>query len=266
MTTGQFTDTRAPIAPPAPPTFYPTGPDAARRGRWSRLSRGKKALFIAAVVIAVSAVASLLGVGEEEDQAAPPQSAPPTSVVAPQLPAGYRLVERVSPAFSIGVPEQWTELDAGAQDVDQAMNDFVQQNPGLSDTIEAARQSFSQGGVLFAVDLSSPASFKPTITIARAPGSPGDLGAAASMFEAQLESIGAQDVVAELVELPAGPALRIQSTLTFAGAGGTPASMQTLQFVVVADGATWVLNLSSGDLAADRDRFTEIAETFRIGS
>ncbi|MGH9186101.1 MAG: hypothetical protein ACRD0U_09855 [Acidimicrobiales bacterium] len=255
----------APVLPEGSPPTEPPG--AEQPGWWSRLSRGKRIGLIVAAFFVFFGVLAMFGVGEEDEPAPDDGTTSETSsedagdsdqaVVAPP---GFRLVENEAEGFVIALPIGFEQFEPGSQELDDLFDQLVKQSPNLAQS----RAVFDESGVLYAMDLTSASGFKPTMNLLRFAGGPGDLTEAEATVATALESIGARLIATDMVELPAGEALRVESAMALANEDGPSEEMQTVQYIIPVDGSTWVVNLSSGDLTTDGSTFDQIIETFRV--
>jgi hypothetical protein len=141
--------------------------------------------------------------------------------------------------FTMWVPEEWVAISSEEFDP-EALADILGDSfdPAVADMVEA---TFAGGGLLFAMDPTPTGPFFDNVNVIKAPVSGFTAEGVANVIGAQMEQMAnAQDVVAEVVELPAGEAARVTYRLPDFGSEG-------VLYQVFTEDAEWVVTFSVAD-------------------
>jgi hypothetical protein len=187
------------------------------------------------------------------------------------VPSGFRLVEM--PGFAVAVPEPWQAVPVNTEEIGKLIESARPSNPPLAESLETFRAQAGDDGKLLVIDMSGPGASFSVIQAANARRlTPAELGKArddlldpnvTGGIDTQLQAAGAQDVVREKVDLPAGASIRTTYRLPLATASGAR-DVYGLQYYTPAAEAVFILSYSTPDLAAYRVTFDQIAWTFSI--
>lgn len=172
------------------------------------------------------------------------------------VPDGWQLVE--GDGVSIAVPGGW--MGVPLEDFDLGGEDLQEVLPNADEALlNQAAQVVRQGGVLLAFGPLDEM-FTDNINILAMP-----IPATMSQLEQEarlgMDQLGADVISIDQVELPVGPAVRVEYTLDLQGPDG-PATVEGIQFFVPQDRMTYVITVSTqADPGAVAD---DMAETFRV--
>jgi hypothetical protein len=176
------------------------------------------------------------------------------------VPDGFEAFVDEEEGFALALPEEWTELDLSDPNLQDALDAAAEANPGPAGQIEQARAVAESGGVLFALDTTSPGG--PTsFSVIKGPVA-SSAEAIEGIAEEQLEAQGAENVSTEILDLPAGEAVRVQYDLTINGPGGEAVVIYGIQYAVPRSDATWTFTFSTTDPEADEATADAIMESF----
>jgi hypothetical protein len=202
-------------APPVPPpeTWAPApGGPAPRSG----LSTGAViAIVIAAVVVVlvlVGGAVALVGTGSvssSSDDADAPADGPVSTADPVDAPEGFRSV--AGDGVAIAVPDRWLSVTTDDLEVseDELAEQFPDADPAMLDEFSSL---FAQGAVLVAADPQPEDGFGSNVNILFAPGS-GSFDEIEPAVADQLATVGGEVSATREVDLPAGPALRVEYTI-----------------------------------------------------
>jgi hypothetical protein len=176
-------------------------------------------------------------------QPAAPASTAPSSEPSPSVPATASASAAASVAttgrivvpehrFSVTLPEGWTRIDLGAQDIDAMLNAAGSMNPDLADLYsQQIRAMAAQGLVVFA--FGPDAGMGSNLNILSTPS----MGLSLDFLEqanlAQLKALTNGEIASERVQLPAGEAIHLSYSMS-AGTG-MPASSIEQYFLLNGD-------------------------------
>jgi hypothetical protein len=187
------------------------------------------------------------------------------------VPAGFRLVE--IPGFAVAVPEPWQAVPVNTEEIGKLIESARDANPPLAESLENFRSHAGDDGKLLVIDMSGPGASFSVIRAANARRlTPAELGRArddlldpkvSGGIDTQLQAAGAQDIVREKVDLPAGASIRTTYRLPLNTPSGAR-DVYGLQYYTPAPEAVFILSYSTPDLAAYRVPFDQIAQSFSI--
>jgi hypothetical protein len=177
------------------------------------------------------------------------------------VPDGFEAFVDEEEGFALALPEEWSEFDLDDPDLEEALDEMADSNPNLADALNQAQAVAASGGVLFAVDPSD-LPFAANLNIIKTPGAGGDPAALESVVISQLESVGAEAVSAEVVDLPVGEALRVEYVLPLNLPDGGQVDVHGVQHTLSAGGSTWTITFSTDDIEADEATADAIMESF----
>jgi hypothetical protein len=178
-----------------------------------------------------------------------------------EVPEGFAEVQ--GEGVHLAAPEDWQAVDLSEEDFEQVFEDAAEANPELAEALEGqAAQLAAEGAVLFAINPTM-ASFADNVNVVEVPGAVPSVSELEGQADTIVESFGGDLVGSEMVELPAGEALRVEYTLDLNAADGTPVTAQGFQYYVLGDDNAYVVTVT---LAEDSDPSIadDIAETFVI--
>jgi hypothetical protein len=244
-------------APPVPPVETWTSPPAGPPPRGGLSSGAITALVIGCVVgvvLLVVVAAAFLGTDSDSDSG----STAPADVAPADAPEGYELAE--GDGASIAVPAGWTVLDA--EDVSMTPEELEEAFPDAPpEVVEQEAAMFEKGAVLVAFDFTDDA-FSSNVNILRFPGEE-DLDVLGEQAEREIGSLGGEIVSNTLVELPVGPATRVQYEADVSLPDGSTLPVRGVQHYVPVGGYTYVVTITSDD---DLDTLSDqMMATFRVG-
>lgn len=178
-----------------------------------------------------------------------------STVQAAQAPAGLQVFGGPEVGFTMWVPEQWVAISSEEFDP-EALADILGDSfdPAVADMVEA---TFAGGGLLFAMDPAPAGQFFDNVNVIRAPVSGFTAEGVANVIGAQMEQMAnAEDVVAEVVEVPAGQAARVTYQLPDFGSEG-------VLYQIFTDDAEWVVTFSVADFDTFDHDVDELISSFQ---
>lgn len=259
-------------APPPVPAPAPLPPPA-KRG----LSQQQTIAIIVVVALIAGIAAFLLTRGGDDDKttAAATRSSsasssssskrttttPPQSSSAAEVPDGFKVLENRAEGLSLGVPNDFTEVQAdpnGSGNLDE----FATANPDLAPFLDSAKSFL--GNV--AITAHGPAN-EPIVIAARSPQSfdVSDTSLDDALEQAFSGTGAVTDFQSSHVDLPAGPALRIETTLRVVAPDSSEHSVNEVIYFVNAAGKTFAL-LGVSVTGNDLSIMDQIADTFTVVS
>jgi hypothetical protein len=261
-----------------PPTTQPfeSAPD---EGKKAGLGRGPIIGIAVAVVVIAGAVAAFL---LTRDDGKTNNASTDRSVQTDQtdgsiesngssapvsIPSGFKVLKDDASGVSIGVPNNFDQIDPSKVFNSSNESDASSLNSDLGPLLSAGN-SILQSSVLAAAGSAdgTPA----FVVVAKSPQQfdPSD-SQAASELESELQSelggAGASDISVDKVTLPAGDALRATLTLDLNSADSSGAVHETIYLVTVGRTSWIIFGATAGD-SSSVDLFDQIAKTFSVSS
>lgn len=169
--------------------------------------------------------------------------------------------------FAITLPDGWESIPVDPAQL-QAFLESLPADSELRGIVEGQAGAVQQAIKFWAFDVRpehTAAGFARNVNIIVQPATSISLSAIESAAKASLEAIAAirKPVTSAVVDLPAGPALRLDYILDVVGAGGTTTSVAGTQYYVQLPNATLIVSFST-DLASAADAakdFNAIADS-----
>jgi hypothetical protein len=245
-------------APPVPPpdtwSAAPVGPPP-RRGMSGGAIVGIVVACVIGVLLLAGAAVALLGSEAESSfqSTGTPIEVPAVTVDPADVPEGFAPV--VGDGVSVAVPSRWSPVTADDLDMTEEglQEAFPDADPAL---IADFTELFAQGAVLVAVDTVQEDDFSSNINILYVPGS-GSLADLEPQVADQLATVGGEVISTDEVDLPAGPALRVEYTI------GSPGQrVEGVQHYVRSGGGFYVSSVTAASGAGELA--DQIMETFTV--
>jgi hypothetical protein len=268
--------------PAAPPTGGPPATGGPPKGG---LGRGPLLGIIGAVIVLIAAVLFFVTKDDKKQNASTtkstqssdsatdtsttkkPKSTTSTTKADPlaiQAPKGFVPFRSDADGFAIALPERMRVFDLTTQTLDQIKAALGSDNPQLSAVFDQAKNLLAQGGKLLAIDAAAAGQGTPvdSINIIRTPGATDPTTKSFSdAIVKQLEGIGATEVAATPLSVPAGKAVQVAFTLAINLPDGSSASIHGKEGVVQAAGALWVITYAAGANASPTE-FKGLVDSF----
>ena len=172
-----------------------------------------------------------------------------------EVPSGLQVFGGPEVGFTLWVPAQWVAMSS--EDFDpQALAGILGDSfdPAVVDMVEA---TFAGGGLLFAMDPVPTGQFFDNVNVIRAPASGFTAEGVANVLGAQMEQMAnAEDVVAEVVDVPAGQAARVSYRLPDFGSEG-------VLYQIFTEDAEWVVTFSVADFDTFDHDVDELIASFQ---
>lgn len=268
---GMWYPPQGPTAP-QPQTYWPSEPPPQPKSKGPLI-----AILVALAAVAAAVVGFIIVAGGTDEEAADEATttteageADESTTTAEEgdgelgidVPDGFVAVVNEDEGFAIALPDEWEEFDLSDPAVQDALDEFGENNPEMGDVIDAAGGIIASGGMLFALDPTRIA-FAPNVNIIKSPGEANPL-VLESVVPGQLEAIGARNISTDIVDLPAGEALAMEYDLTVNRPDGSPLDVHGVQFQVPAAGSTWAVAFSTDDIGRDGDLVDQMIESFTV--
>lgn len=165
--------------------------------------------------------------------------------------------------YAITVPEDWTALRPGGQDIAEIRETLAQVAPDLAPTFEQFLASGSEFSLLALSPRTSAQEALETMNIIVTPDDP----ISDPDFDTQIvEALGTNpalegEVSSERVDLPSGSALKVNYVLQLEGPAAA-VQQQTEQYLIRGSDSVYII--SFGDDVAQPERWREIAASFEF--
>jgi hypothetical protein len=158
--------------------------------------------------------------------------------------------------FRMLVPEDWTAVTPSDLVSDTEFTEAMVEAVG-EETAELVNAVFSSNGVLFAIDQIPRNGVSDNVNVIRSPSSGIGIEEAERLNREQMEALGAENIEAEIVTVPAGEALLFHYDLPQFGNQGISTTIFT-------DVAEWTITISYSDtVGLGFDPF-EIINSFQV--
>jgi hypothetical protein len=242
-------------APPLPPAETWASPPPGPPPR-SGMSTGAIVALVVTIVVGSLALligaAVLLGTSSSSSSSSSTSS---TTAVAAVVPAGFGLLQ--GDGVSIAAPQQWEIVDpeALATQSDAFAKAFPDAPP---DALEKGFDAVKEGSVLVAFDLGE-SDVGSNINIVEVPVEV-PLAQVDDYAGQQIRVVGGEVHQTDVVQLPAGDAVRLEYTIPIALPDGSSSPVDGVQYYVPLDGHTYIVTVTADAALADR-----MIETFRVG-
>lgn len=174
-----------------------------------------------------------------------------------RVPTGYELYDGTTEGFQLVLPTGWTTF--GPDDLDYGeFFEGAEDEVDLGGLEQELASGFDQGGVLMAFDFeNSPPEFVDNANVLRVPATPLSPSGYAKVITQQFEGFGATDVVAEVVTVPAGEAVRLTYELPQFGNVG-------YSLTVPGDEWDWAITISVSDPKTMTVNPDAVFDSFRV--